>query len=307
MAGETLSIVVPCYNEADNVVKFAEAVDKLQLDAVVEYVFVDDGSTDGTLEALKSLQSADPRIHYVSFSRNFGKESALLAGLEFSSGSYVVTMDADLQHRPALLPEMLKEIRSDDVDCVAVKRESREGESRLRAWLSSKFYGVMGKLSEIQVHEGHMDYRMMKRRVVDAVLSMREANRFTKGIYQWVGFKTKWIVAKVDQRVDGKSKWSLWSLFCYSARGIVSFSTAPLQLASLLGALFSIPAFFYMVFVMLQWAFCGNKVSGWATLICAILFIGGIQLLVAGILGTYLAFVYREVKRRPPYIVRERQ
>ena len=304
MNGFLLSIVVPCYNEASCVRKFVETVAKLGLRHSVEFVMVDDGSADATLEILKDLATQDPRVHYVSFSRNFGKEAALMAGLEYAKGDLVVTMDADLQHKPELLPIMEDGI-DEGYDCVAARRTTRDGEPAVRSWFAHRFYGLMNRYSDVELVDGSMDYRMMTRQVVDAILRLREEDRFTKGIYQWVGFKTKWLETDNAVRVAGETKWSFWKLLAYSVRGIVAFSTAPLQMASVLGIFFCGLSFAYLVYVIVKWFITGDPVTGWPTLICAILMLGGLQLFGLGVLGTYLAGVCREVKKRPIYIVRE--
>lgn len=300
-----LSIVVPAYNEAECVAKFFAAVMSVGIAAEVEVIFVDDGSSDGTIDEIKKLASADARVRYISFSRNFGKESALFAGISRSTGDVVVTMDADLQHDPSLLPGMLAAIDAEGYDCAAVRRISRKGEPRLRGWLARRFYSLMSRYSDVDLREGMMDFRMMTRQVADAVLSLGESNRFSKGIYQWVGFKTKWIECENVERAASDSKWSLWSLFRYSVRGILAFSTAPLQIASILGIVSTCCAFVYMAWVFFKWLSFGDPVAGWPTIICLILLFGGLQLFVIGILGLYVAGIFRETKRRPIFVVRE--
>ena len=302
-----LSVVVPCYNEGACVDLFLNAVSELRLPNPLEFVFVDDGSTDDTLERLRALAAADERVRYVSFSRNFGKESALLAGLEHATGDLVVTMDADLQHRPAMLPEMLAAIENEGYDCVATRRTNREGEPALRSWFAHRFYSLMNRFSDVGLVDGSMDYRMMTRQVVTAVLSLGEANRFTKGIYQWVGFRTKWLETGNVERAAGQTKWSFWSLFAYSVRGILAFSTAPLQVASVLGIGCCFAAFIYMLVIWIKWMIYGDPVAGWPTIMCVVLMLGGLQLFVIGILGTYIAGIYRETKRRPLYLVKEKR
>jgi len=300
-----LSIVVPAYNEADCIAKFVETIFALGLANPLEVVFVDDGSQDETLARIREAADRDARVRYVSFSRNFGKEAALCAGLTHATGELVVTMDADLQHDPRLLAEMLRAVEEEGYDCAAACRTTRTGEPPLRSWCAHRFYALMSRYSDVDLKDGSMDYRMMTRRVVDAVLSLGESNRFTKGIYQWVGFRTKWIPCENIPREAGESKWSFWTLFAYSIRGILAFSTAPLQLASLLGMASTLGAFAYMTWVFLKWLFCGDPVTGWPTLICVVLLLGGLQLFVIGILGLYIAGIFRETKRRPLYIVRE--
>lgn len=300
-----LSIVIPCRNEEACVKSFADAIRALGLENPLELVFVDDGSIDGTLAEIKTLAVADSRVRYVSFSRNFGKESALYAGLKTASGDLVVTMDADLQHDPKLLPEMIAAVDNEGYDSAAACRTTRTGEPRLRSWFAHRFYSLMGRYSEATIRDGAMDYRLMTRQVVDAVLSLSEVNRFTKGIYAWVGFKTKWIECANRPRVAGKTKWSFAELVTYSLKGILSFTTAPLKLASVLGFVTTLGAFAYMFLVFGRWVICGEPVLGWPALVCAILLLGGLQLFVIGILGLYLAEIFREAKGRPIYVVRE--
>lgn len=303
---KTLSIVVPCYNESACIDLFLAAVRAQSLTLAVEYVFVDDGSTDETLARLKAAAEKDSCVRYVSFSRNFGKEAALLAGLEHATGDFVVTMDADLQHRPELLPEMVKALVEEGYDSVATRRANRTGEPVVRSWFAHRFYALMNRYSDVQLVDGSMDYRMMTRRVVDTVLRLQETNRFTKGIYQWVGFHTKWLEVENVARAAGASKWSFFSLLSYSVRGILAFSTAPLQVASVLGLCCCAGSFAYMIYIFIKWIIYGDPVAGWPTIMCAVLLLGGLQLFVIGILGTYLAGISREIKHRPIYVVKER-
>ena len=300
-----LSLVVPAYNESACIDRFVETVFGLGLGNPLEIVFVDDGSEDDTLAKIKAAAAKDGRIRYVSFSRNFGKEAALYAGLGHATGELVVTMDADLQHRPELLAEMARAIEEEGYDCAAACRTTRTGEPALRSWFAHRFYELMRRYSDVDLKDGSMDYRMMTRQVAEAVLSFTESNRFTKGIYQWVGFRTKWIETENVGRVAGETKWSFWSLFAYSVRGILAFSTAPLQLASILGIGCCLLAFCYMAFVFCKWLIYGDPVQGYPTLICVVLLLGGFQLFVAGILGLYIAGIFRETKRRPIYVVKE--
>ena len=299
-----LSVVVPCFNEAPCVEAFVRAVRETGLGGV-EFVFVDDGSTDGTLGIVKRLAAGDAAVRYVSFSRNFGKEAALLAGLRKASGRFVVTMDVDLQDPPALLPEMLRAVREEGYDCVATRRTSREGEPPVRSWFARRFYWLMRHFSDVALVDGARDYRMMTRQVVEAILSMPEVNRFTKGIYQWVGFRTKWLAFPNVERAAGETKWSFRKLFLYSLEGIMAFSTAPLQIASLLGVGCCGFAFLALAFIVVRALLFGDPVSGWPSLVCVVIFFGGLQLFVVGILGAYLAKTYLEAKRRPLYLVRE--
>lgn len=300
-----LSLVVPCYNEAVCVRRFWEAARALALPCEVEFVFVNDGSRDGTLGELRALAAEDPAVRYVSFSRNFGKEAALLAGLRKASGDLVATLDVDLQHPVTLLPEMLGALRSGEYDCAAARRTDREGEPWLRSLCARLFYKLLNRLSEIEVRGGETDYRMMTRQVVEAVLALGEVNRFTKGIYAWVGFRTKWLDFANAERVAGETKWSFWGLARYSLQGVTAFSVAPLQLASVVGVLSCAAALLYLAYVAAKTILVGEPVTGYPTQICLLLFFGGFQLFAIGILGTYLAKTYLETKRRPPYLVQE--
>ena len=299
-----LSIVVPCFNEEPCIEAFVRAVDETKL-SDLEFVFVNDGSTDGTLRILRELAEKDVRVHYVSFSRNFGKEAALLAGLRKAQGDLIVTMDADLQDPPNLLPEMVQGIEEEGFDCVATRRMTREGEPPVRSWFARRFYWVMRHFSDVALVDGARDYRMMTRQVVETILSLPEVNRFTKGIYQWVGFDTKWIAFPNVERVAGQTKWSFWKLLGYSLEGILAFSTKPLQAASILGILCCGFAFLALLFVFARALFFGDPVGGWPSLVCIIVFLGGLQLFFIGVLGAYLAKTYSEAKHRPLYFIKE--
>lgn len=299
-----LSIVVPCFNEEPCIEAFVRAVDETKL-SDLEFVFVNDGSTDGTLRILRKLAERDSRVHYVSFSRNFGKEAALLAGLRKAQGDLIVTMDADLQDPPSLLPEMARGIKEEGFDCVATRRMTREGEPPVRSWFARRFYWVMRHFSDVALVDGARDYRMMTRQVMETILSLPEVNRFTKGIYQWVGFDTKWIAFPNVERVAGQTKWSFWKLLGYSLEGILAFSTKPLQVASILGILCCGFAFLALLFVFARALFFGDPVGGWPSLVCIIVFLGGLQLFFIGVLGAYLAKTYSEAKHRPLYFIKE--
>lgn len=301
-----LSLVTPCYNEAPCIRPFWETVRALHLPCELEFVFVDDGSKDETLIQCRTLAKEDPAVHYLSFSRNFGKEAALLAGLRNATGDVVATLDVDLQHPVTLLPEMLREITSGAYDCVAARRTNREGEPWLRSQCAKLFYRVLNGISEIEVRGGETDYRMMTRQVVEAVLSLQEVNRFTKGIYAWVGFRTKWLTFENVERFAGTTKWSFFGLVRYAFQGISAFSVAPLQLASVTGALSCAAALLYLAYVVVKTLIMGEEVSGYPTQVCLILFFGGFQLFAIGILGNYLAKTYLETKRRPPYLIKEK-
>lgn len=299
-----LSIVVPCFNEEPCIEAFVRAVDETKL-SDLEFLFVNDGSTDGTLRILRKLAEKDSRVHYVSFSRNFGKEAALLAGLRKAQGDLIVTMDADLQDPPNLLPEMVQGIEKEGFDCVATRRMTREGEPPVRSWFARRFYWVMRHFSDVALVDGARDYRMMTRQVVETILSLPEVNRFTKGIYQWVGFDTKWIAFPNVERVAGQTKWSFWKLLGYSLEGILAFSTKPLQVASVLGVLCCGFAFLALLFVFARALFFGDPVGGWPSLVCIVVFLGGLQLFFIGVLGAYLAKTYSETKHRPLYFIKE--
>ncbi len=303
-----LSIVVPCYNEEAALPKFYAEVDKVsqKLDKVnFEFIFVDDGSSDHTMREFKKLAQHDPRVNYLVFSRNFGKEAALLAGLEAAEGDYVAVMDADLQDPPELLPEMYQYLESGEYDIVATRRVSREGEPAIRSFFARLFYKLINRISKVEMVDGARDYRLMTRQVVNAILSMREYNRYSKGLFSFVGFRTKWLEYKNIQRAAGETSWSFWGLFVYALDGICAFSTVPLILAAILGLLFCFIAFVMVIVIIAKTLMFGDPVSGWPSTICVILFVGGIQLFALGIIGEYLAKTYLETKQRPIYIVRE--
>ncbi|WP_026521683.1 glycosyltransferase family 2 protein [Butyrivibrio sp. VCB2001] len=307
-----LSAIVPCFNEQENIFDFYdefmknEAFFKSQ-DVDFELIFVDDGSKDETVARVRELNAKDSRVHLVSFSRNFGKESAMYAGLNTSKGDYVVIMDCDLQDPPALLPDMLRAITEEGYDSVATRRVNRKGEPPIRSFFARKFYKIINKMSNTEIVDGARDYRLMTRDFVNAILSMEEYNRFSKGIFGWVGFKNKWLEFENVERKKGETKWSFWKLFAYALDGIMAFSTAPLALASFLGVFFCIVAFLFIIVIMVRQLTVGdpNNTVGWASMVCIILFISGIQLFSVGIVGQYLSKTYLEVKKRPLYIVKE--
>jgi glycosyltransferase involved in cell wall biosynthesis len=302
-----LSIVVPCFNEEPALKSFYEVVDKVSremLELDFEFVFVDDGSRDGTLKEIEKLREGDKRVKFVSFSRNFGKEAALLAGLDYANGDYVATMDADLQDPPALLPEMYEAIKDGEYDCVATRRVTREGEPPIRSFFARIFYRLINKMSKIEMVDGARDYRLMTRQMVDAIISMREYNRYSKGLFSFVGFRTKWIEFQNVQRVAGETHWSFWKLFVYAIDGICAFSTVPLVIAAVLGLLFCMLAFIMIMVIIVKTLLYGDPVGGWPSTICVILMVGGIQLLALGIIGEYLAKTYLETKHRPIYIIK---
>ena len=303
-----ISIVVPCYNEEEALPLFYQEATRVagEMSGIdFEFVFIDDGSRENTLSVLRRLAAADRRVRFVSFSRNFGKEAGMLAGLEAATGDYVALMDADLQDPPALLPELYRAVTEEGYDCAATRRTTRAGEPPIRSFFARLFYRLIHKISDADIVDGARDYRLMRRAVVDAILSMREYNRFSKGIFGWVGFRTKWIPFVNVERVAGETKWSFWKLFRYSLEGIVAFSTVPLALASVLGVLLCLIAFVFILVVLVKTLAFGDPVGGWPSMICVILFLGGVQLLCIGILGQYLSKTYLETKRRPIYLVRE--
>ena len=304
-----VSIIVPCYNEEEALPFFLEAVRKTQAEMTAAYgcafelLFVDDGSRDGTLAVLRRF--AGPGVRYLSFSRNFGKEAAMYAGLQHAKGEYVAIMDADLQHPPEMLKAMYEGLRTGDYDCVAARRESRRGEPPVRSFFARCFYKLINRISDTEIVDGACDFRMMTRPVVDAILSLGEYNRFSKGIFGWVGFRTKWLSYENVARVAGETKWSFWKLLLYSIQGIVGFSTVPLALASVLGLVLCVLSLLMVVYIVIKTLLFGDPVGGWPSLACMVMFMGGIQLFCMGILGQYLAKTYLETKRRPIYILAE--
>lgn len=305
---EKISIIIPCYNEEEAIPLFYKEIKKWEKklnEYKFEYIFVDDGSNDKTLENMKDLHKKDKEVRYISFSRNFGKEAAMLAGLEASLGDYVTIMDVDLQDPPALLPEMLKAIKEEGYDSVGTRRVSRKGEPPIRSFFARMFYKIINKMSKVEMVDGARDYRLMKRKMVDAVISLKEYNRYSKGLFSFVGFKTKWLEYENLERVAGETKWSFWKLFIYAIEGIVAFTTTPLSIAAIVGVLFCLVALFFTVIIFLKTLIFHDPVAGWPSLACIITFIGGIQLFCMGIIGQYLAKTYLETKNRPIYIVSE--
>lgn len=304
----TLEFIVPCYNESEALPAFYEAVSKVfaNLSGVAaSLIFVDDGSRDSTLEAIKSIAEKDSSVKYISFSRNFGKEAAMLAGLKMSRADYVGIIDADLQHSPELIPEMLKAVADEGYDIAAARRVDRSGEAKLKSAFSRAFYKLINRISDAQIEEGAQDFRIMSRKVVNAIISMPEYNRFSKGIFSWVGFKTKWFEHENQKRVAGTTKWSFWKLFTYAVDGIIGFSTAPLKLSLIVGTFTSLIGFLYALYTIVKTLIFGPDVNGYPSLICAILIIGGLVLISLGITGEYIARMYMEVKNRPDYIINE--
>lgn len=305
-----LSVIVSCYNEEENVAPFYEELMQhtsfmAEKNMEMEILYIDDGSRDRTADEVKKLRERDARVHLVSFSRNFGKEAAMYAGLENSTGDYVVLMDADLQDPPSLLQEMYAYMEQ-GYDSVATRRVNRKGEPPVRSLFARMFYRLMRRISKTEIMDGARDYRLMTRQMVDAILSMKEYNRFSKGIFGWVGFQTKWLEYENVERARGETKWSFWKLFLYSLDGITAFSTAPLMLASVVGVFFCLLAFLMIVFIIVRKLIFGDPVSGWPSLVCIILMTSGVQFFCTGILGQYLAKTYMEVKRRPLYVVKEK-
>ena len=308
MSKDIISIVVPCHNEEEMVPIFHKeitAVSDQLPDAVFEIIFVNDGSKDATLSELKRVASLDERVHYLSFSRNFGKEAAMVAGLRHATGNYVAVMDADLQDPPAMLVEMVALIRTGEYDCIGTKRLDRKGEPPIRSFFARQFYHLINRISDTEIVDGARDFRLMTRQMVDAVLEMTEYNRFSKGIFSWVGFETKYLSYENQERVAGKTTWSFWSLFKYSLDGIVAFSEAPLAIAAFTGFLSFAVAILAALILTVRTLVFGNATSGWTSLIVIILGMGGLQLLCLGILGKYLGKTFMETKRRPLYILKE--
>lgn len=306
-----LSIVVPCYNEEKALPYFYDEINKISKDMgrkyrlEFEFVFVDDGSKDNTANILKNMADTDSRVKFISFSRNFGKEAALLAGLQYSSGDYTAVMDADLQDPPEMLIDMYEALTNEDYDCAAARRVTRKGEPKIRSWFAKKFYKLINRISNADIEDGARDFRLMKRCVVDAILSMKEYNRFSKGIFGWVGFKTKWIDYENVKRVAGDTKWSFTKLLLYSIDGIVAFSTVPLSVAAFLGILFCFIAFVMILVIITKTLIWGDPVAGYPSMVCIIFLLSGVQLFTIGILGQYIAKTYMETKHRPQFIIRE--
>ncbi|MCE5196002.1 MAG: glycosyltransferase family 2 protein [Negativicutes bacterium] len=304
-----ISVVIPCLNEEDSIPLFYEAFLKETKGMPVEFelIFIDDGSRDRSLEIMKSLSEKNGNVHYISFSRNFGKEAVMLAGMEAATGDYVAIMDVDLQDPPSLLKEMLTGIEQEGYDCVATRRVTRKGEPKLRSFFARMFYKLINLISKIEIVDGARDFRLMTRQMVNAILNLQEVGRFSKGIFSWVGFKTKWIEYENVNRIAGETKWSLWKLLLYAIDGMICFSTAPLAIASFAGVLFCTVAFLMLLYFFLKTIVFGDPVAGFPALVCIILFLGGVQLFCIGILGQYLSKTYMETKSRPIYIVKEQK
>ena len=305
---KSITLIVPCYNEEASLPIFYDAVCEVAKSMAsydVSMLLVNDGSKDQTLSIMRELAAKDSRVRYLSFSRNFGKEAAMYAGFCNAKGDYVAVMDADMQDPPSLLPQMVEILETQEYDSVATRRVTREGEPPIRSFFARMFYRIINKISDADIVDGARDFRLMKREMVDAIVAMCEYNRFSKGIFGWIGFRTMWLPYKNVERVAGETKWNFWGLFKYSIDGIVNFSQAPLSIASLMGLLLTLVSFAATLFIVIRRILFGDPVAGWASTVCIILFMGGLQLLCMGIMGQYLAKTYLEVKHRPHYIVAE--
>lgn len=308
MKKEKISVIVSCYNEQESIPYFYEEITKISKkmkDLDFEYLFVNDGSKDNTLKIVKELAEKDDRVKYVSFSRNFGKEAAMYAGLKYADGDYITLMDADLQDPPALLPEMYRLIKEEGYDSVGTRRVTRKGEPPIRSFFARCFYKLINKMSKVEMVDGARDYRLMTRQVVDSITSLEEYNRYSKGLFSFVGYNTKWLEYENIERVAGETKWSFWKLFKYAIEGIVAFTTVPLSMASIFGILFCFLALVAIILIIIRTCCFGDPVAGWPSLVCIILMVSGVQLLCLGIMGQYLAKTYLETKKRPVYIVKE--
>ncbi len=306
---EKISVIVPCYNEQESLPIFYQEIEKTRKqdfpEIEFEYIFVDDGSKDKTLQQIKQLHQQDQKVRYISFSRNFGKEAAMLAGLDAATGDYITLMDADLQDPPHLLKQMYNTIKQEDYDCVATRRVTRKGEPAIRSLCARMFYKLINELSDVEMVDGARDYRLMTRQVAESIKSMREYNRYSKGLFTFVGFKTKWIEYENIKRIAGETKWSFWKLFKYAIEGITAFSTVPLVLSSIIGIVFCIISFLLILLIVIRTLVYGDPTSGWPSMICIIFFVSGVQLFSLGIIGQYLSKTYLEIKNRPIYIIKE--
>ena len=303
-----VSLIIPCYFEEAAVQIFYQATAEV-MNSLPQYdfelIFVDDGSRDNTLSEIKKLSAVDKRVKYLSFSRNFGKESAMLAGLEHAKGSYVATMDVDLQDPPELLPEMLRLLETGEYDCVATKRVSRKGEPPIRSFFARRFYRIINRISQTEIVDGARDYRLMTRQMVNSVLQVKEYSRFSKGIFSWVGYRTKWLEFQNTERIAGETKWSFWKLFLYSIDCIIAFSTVPLSLASVLGVVFCLFSFLAIIVIIIRELIWQGSAYGWPSLVCIVFLLSGIQLFCMGIQGQYISKTYMETKNRPKYLIKE--
>ena len=308
MRMKKLSVIFPCFNEEESIPLFYKEINKVSKNmkyVSFEFIFVNDGSMDKTLEVIKKIRKKDNRVRYISFSRNFGKEASMYAGLEASSGDYVTLMDADLQDPPYMLEEMYKLIVDDNYDCVGTRRVTRKGEPVIRSFFARLFYRIINKLSNIEMVDGARDYRLMTRQMVNSIISLKEYNRYSKGLFSFVGFKTKWLEYENVERVAGETKWSFWKLFIYAIDGICAFSTKPLVISAVIGFLFCVISFIMIIVIIIKTLIYGDPVSGWPSLVCIIFMVSGIQLFCMGIMGEYLSKTYLETKKRPIYIIKE--
>ena len=307
MANKKLTLIVPCYNEEESLPIFYKEVSAIlnKIDYEKELIFINDGSTDNTLAILKNLAQNDPYVSYLSFSRNFGKEAAMYAGFCNATGDYVAVMDADMQDPPKLLPEMLNILQTGEYDSVATRRISRVGEPRMRSWFAKQFYQIINRISDADIVDGARDFRLMKKEMVQAIVKMTEYNRFSKGIFGWIGFRTYWFPYENVERIAGNTKWNFWKLFKYALDGIINFSQVPLSVASWFGVFMTFCSFVFLFLIIFRKVVFGDPVAGWASTICTIIFVGGIQLFCLGIMGQYLAKTYMETKKRPHFIISE--
>ncbi len=308
-----LSVIVPCFNEEEAIPYFYDEINRVIAEMKettdgleAEYLFIDDGSRDRTLAVLKELREKDSRVRYVSFSRNFGKEAGIYAGLENAKGDYLVIMDVDLQDPPSLLPEMFRAVTEEGYDSAATRRVSRKGEPPIRSLFARLFYKLINRISDAEIMDGARDYRIMSRQMADSIISITEYNRFTKGIYGWVGYRTKWLEFENVERIAGETKWSFWKLFKYALEGIMAFSTAPLSIATYFGIFMSFMAFLFILVIIVKKLTIGDPTYGWSSMVCIILLISGLQLFSIGIVGQYLSKTYLETKKRPIYIAKEK-
>ena len=306
---DKISVIVSCYNEEESLPLFYKEMERVRKqdfkEADFEYIFVNDGSKDKTLQEMKELRKKDKKVRYISFSRNFGKEAAMYAGMQAATGDYVTLMDADLQDPPSLLRQMYDLIKNDGYDCIATRRITRKGEPPIRSFFARMFYKIINKMSDVEMVDGARDYRLMTKQMVDAIVSMKEYNRYSKGLFSFVGFETKWLEYENVERVAGETKWSFWKLFKYAIEGITAFSTTPLIISSIIGLIFCLVSFILIIVIIIKTLTLGDPTSGWPSLVCIIFFVSGIQLFSLGIIGQYLSKAYLEVKNRPIYIIKE--
>lgn len=307
MANKQLTLIIPCYNEEESLPIFYKEVSAIldKIDYEKELIFINDGSTDNTLAILKNLAQNDPYVSFLSFSRNFGKEAAMYAGFCNATGDYVAVMDADMQDPPKLLPKMLNILQTGEYDSVATRRINRVGEPRMRSWFAKQFYQIINRISDADIVDGARDFRLMKKEMVQAIVKMTEYNRFSKGIFGWIGFRTYWFPYENVERIAGNTKWNFWKLFKYALDGIINFSQVPLSVASWFGVFMTFCSFVFLFLIIFRKVVFGDPVAGWASTICTIIFVGGIQLFCLGIMGQYLAKTYMETKKRPHFIISE--